>query len=67
MKGKALDPSQIDWQTEPKPVELPGLTGEHLYGYLVVFNTRARNDATLQTRSALIHDGRVIYALGFDR
>jgi hypothetical protein len=67
MKAKALDTSQIDWQTEPRPGELPGLSGEHLYGYLVVFNTRARNGALLQTRSVLIRDGRVIHAMGFDR
>ena len=47
--------------------ELPGLNGEHLYGYLVVFNTRARSGAIMQTRGALIRDGRVIHALGFDR
>jgi S1/P1 nuclease len=67
VKIKALDTSQIDWQTEPKPVELPGLSGEHLYGYLIVFNTRTRSNALMQTRSALIHDGRVIYTLRFDR
>jgi hypothetical protein len=67
MKGKGLETSQIDWQTAPKPVELPSANGQHLYGYLVVFNTRARNGALMQTRSALIHDGRVIHVLGFDR
>jgi hypothetical protein len=67
MKANSRDTSQIAWQTEPKPAELPGSKGEHLYGYLVVFNTPARNGAIMQTRGALIRDGHVIHALGFDR
>ncbi len=52
---------KIDWQSDPKPADLPDATGRHHYGYLVIFNTG------LKTRSVLIHDGAVINAAGFER
>src|SRR5207302_1326583 len=44
----------IDWQTEPKPADLPSANGQHHYGYLVIFNTVNRGKP--KTRSVLIHD-----------
>ena len=67
MKAKALDTSRIDWQTEPKPANLPGPNGRPLYGYLVIFNTRTANRGGAQTRGALIRDGKVINASGFGK
>ena len=67
MKANAIDSSKIDWQGEPKPADLPGVSGRHLYGYLVIFNTPASNRAGAKTHSVLIRDGEVINASGFDR
>jgi hypothetical protein len=67
MKAKAFDTSRIDWQTEPKPANLPGPNGRPLYGYLVIFNTRTANRGDARTRGALIRDGKVINASGFGK
>ena len=72
LKTKLPDPAntQIQWQTEPKPADLPGLAGRKLYGYLVIFSTSSKNRENLagkmQTHAALIHDGHVVKASGFD-
>jgi hypothetical protein len=63
MKANGLDSSKIDWQSEPKPADIPGPIGGHLSGYLVIFNTPEH--ATSKTRSILIHDGAVIHNSGF--
>ena len=61
--------TQIHWQPEPKPADLPGLAGRKLYGYLVIFSTSSKNHAGLagrrQTHAALIHDGQVVKANDF--
>jgi hypothetical protein len=63
MKTNALDASQIEWQSDPRPAELPGSNGQRLQGYLVIFNTPEH--ARPKTRSVLIRDGAVIGNLGF--
>jgi hypothetical protein len=66
LKTKMTDPTNtlIQWQTEPKPADLPGLAGRKHYGYLVIFSTSSKNQAGLagkmQTHAALIHDGHVV-------
>ncbi len=71
LKTKVPDAANttIQWQTEPKPADLPGAAGRKLYGYLVIFNTSSRNGAGLagrpQTHAALIRDGQVLKADGF--
>jgi len=59
----------IQWQTEPKPADLPGPGGRKLYGYLVIFNTSSRSGTGPAVRSlthaALIRDGQVLKADGF--
>jgi len=71
LKTKVPDAASttIQWQTEPKPADLPGPTGRKLYGYLVIFNTSSRNSAGLagrmQTHAALIRDGQILKADGF--
>jgi len=59
----------IQWQTEPKPADLPGAGGRKLYGYLVIFNTSSRSGAGHAVRplthAALIRDGQVLKADGF--
>jgi len=73
LRTMTLDPAntQIQWQTEPKPADLPGLAGKKLYGYLVIFSTISKNGASVagktQSHAALIHDGQVVRATGFDR
>jgi hypothetical protein len=59
LRARNIDATAIDWQTQPKPADLPDASGRHLYGYLIIFNTGAK------TRSVLIRDGNVINALGF--
>jgi hypothetical protein len=61
--GMAAVAEQIDWQTEPKPAEIPGRNNQHLYGYLVIFNTPEH--LRQKTRSVLIRDGDVINDTGF--
>jgi hypothetical protein len=63
MTKNAWPVSNIDWQTEPKPADLPGSNGQHRYGYLVIFNTLEQSRP--KTRSALIRDGAVISTSGF--
>jgi hypothetical protein len=63
MKANGFDVSNIDWQGEPKPADMPATGGGHLYGYLVIFNMPER--ATAKTRSVLIRDGAVIHNSGF--
>jgi hypothetical protein len=63
MKANGLDPSRIDWQSEPKPADISGKDGKHLYGYLVIFNTPEKSRP--KTRSVLIRDGAVINDSGF--
>lgn len=59
----------IQWQTEPKPGDLPDPSGRRLYGYLVTFNLGSRNsagaDGKMEAHAALIHDGQVVAASGF--
>ena len=55
---------KIDWQTEPKPADMPAYKGQHRYGYLVIFNAALTGEPA-KTRSLLIHNGEVITATGF--
>jgi len=63
MKAHAFDSSRIEWQSEPKPADMPGKGRPHLYGYLVIFNTPEQSHA--KTRSVLIRDGAVVNNSGF--
>jgi S1/P1 Nuclease len=63
MKTNTLDVSHIDWQGDPRPVEMPGTNGHRARGYLVIFNTLDHSKP--KTRSVLIRDGTVIGNLGF--
>ena len=71
LKAKMPDfaTTTIQWQTEPKPADLPGPGGRKLYGYLVIFNTSSTNGAGPAVRplthAALIRDGQVVKADGF--
>ena len=65
MKANGFDVPKIDWQSEPKPADVPALNGRHLYGYLVIFNTPDRFGT--KTRSILIRDEAVINVSGFDQ
>ena len=65
MKKYSLDASHIDWQTEPKPSEMPAPSGQRFSGYLVVFNTP--DHAGTKTRSVLIRDGVIVANSGFER
>lgn len=60
-----LSAEAIEWQTEPKPSAMPDARGREVYGYLVVFNSPARNGAP-RSHGVLIHDGKVIVAMGFE-
>ncbi len=40
MKTNGFDSAKIDWQSAPKPAEVPGANGRHSSGYLVIFNTK---------------------------
>ena len=64
MKQNGRGAMTIDWQTEPKPTDVPLVKGQHRYGYLVIFNASAAGEPT-KTRSLLIHNGEVITASGF--
>jgi endonuclease YncB( thermonuclease family) len=63
LKANGLNTSKIDWQGEPRPVDLAGTVAGHRYGYLVIFNTP--DEGRLKTRSVLIRDGAVISNSGF--
>lgn len=63
MRTNSLDVSHLDWQGAPKPAEMPGLGGQRLRGYLVIFNTLEQSKA--KTRSVLIRNGSVISNMGF--
>jgi hypothetical protein len=63
LKKYALDVSAIDWQTEPKPAEMPNASGQRFSGYLVIFNTP--DHGTFKTRSVLIRDGVIVSNSGF--
>jgi endonuclease YncB( thermonuclease family) len=63
MKTNRLDASQIEWQGEPKPANIPTQNGRDLYGYLVIFNTPEHSHP--KTRSVLIHDGVIVNNSGF--
>jgi hypothetical protein len=58
-----LDASRVDWQTEPKPAEMPNGSGQRLSGYVVIFNTPDREQ--MKTRSVLIRDGVIVVNNGF--
>ena len=61
LKSHGTDPSSItiQWQTEPRPADLPDGTGQELYGYLVIFTTSEKTGAP-KTHSVLIRDGMVV-------
>ena len=65
VKANGFDISKIDWQSDPKPADVPALNGRHLYGYLVIFNMPGASGT--KTRSILIRDQAVINASGFDQ
>ena len=65
MKANGFDVSKIDWQSDPKPADVPALNGRHLYGYLVIFNMPGASGT--KTRSLLIRDQAVINVSGFDQ
>ena len=58
--------AHLEWPAEPKPSDLPSPKGRHVYGYLVVFNSRPHPGDTPKSHSALIRDGKVINVSGFD-
>jgi hypothetical protein len=58
--------AHIEWQTEPKPSDLPTAKGRHVLGYLVLFNSRPHPGDTPKSHSALIRDGKVVSMSGFD-
>ena len=64
LKSQGKDPSSltIQWQTEARPADLPGETGQEIYGYLVIFSTsdKAGTAASAKTHSVLIRDGVVV-------
>lgn len=64
LKSQGKDPAglAIQWQTEPRPADLPDETGQKLYGYLVIFNTTEKGGVppSAKTRSVLIRDGAVV-------
>ena len=66
MKKYSLDASRIDWQSEPRPAERPSPTGQHFFGYLVIFNT-PDSSAGMKTRSVLIRDGVIVSNSGFEK
>ncbi len=59
--------AHIEWQTEPKPSDLPTAKARHVYGYLVIFNSRANPAEIPKTHAALIRDGKVVNMSGFDQ
>ena len=63
MKKYSFDASRIEWQSEPKPSEMPNPTGRRFSGYLVIFNTP--DHAGMKTRSVLIRDGVIVSNSGF--
>ncbi|HLW36233.1 MAG TPA: S1/P1 nuclease [Chthoniobacterales bacterium] len=63
LRKYGLDASRIDWQSEPKPAEMPNGSGQRLSGYLVIFNTPSYEQ--MRTRSVLIRDGVVVVNNGF--
>ena len=65
--SNAPQAAHIEWQTEPKPSDLPTRKGRHVYGYLVIFNSRATPAQTAKTHAALIRDGKVVNMSGFDQ
>ena len=58
--------AHIQWQTEPKPSDLPTAKGRHVLGYLVLFNSPPHPGDTPKSHSALIRDGKVVSISGFD-
>lgn len=65
MKKYGLGASRIDWQGEPRPAEMPNVSGQHFAGYLIIFNTPDR--AGMKTRSVLIRDGVIVSNSGFEK
>ena len=59
------DAGHIEWQTQPAPSDLPVGQGRHLYGYLVIFNSRSGIGGRPKTHSALIRDGKIVSVSGF--
>ncbi len=60
-----LDPAsaQIEWTSEPKPVELKGRDGGMFFGYIVEFKVNSRNQfgtyTGKQARKVYIRNGEV--------
>jgi hypothetical protein len=71
LEAKLADPqsAQIEWTTAPKPADLPGSDGKHVYGYLVEFKIASRNRfgayTGKQKHGALIYNGQVLKGTGF--
>ena len=63
LRANGLNALKIDWQGEPKPVDMPEAAGGHRHGYLVIFNTPEQSRP--KTRSVIIRDGAVISNSGF--
>jgi hypothetical protein len=65
LETQLLDPAsaQIEFLTEPKPVEVKGRDGEMFYGYSVEFTVNSRNKFGMYTgkqgRRAYIRNGEV--------
>jgi hypothetical protein len=65
LETQLLDPAsaQIEFLTEPKPVEVKGRDGEMFYGYSVEFTVNSRNKFGMytgkQARRAYIRNGEV--------
>lgn len=60
-----LDPesAQIEWTSEPKPIEIKGRDGQPFFGYAVEFKVNSRNKfgsyTGKQTRHVYIRNGEV--------
>jgi hypothetical protein len=65
LETQLIDPAsaQIEWLSEPKPVEIKGRDGEMFYGYVVEFTVNSRNKFGMytgkQARRAYIRNGEV--------
>ncbi len=59
------DAAHVEWQADPAPSDLPTAQGRHVYGYLVIFNSRSGIGGKGKTHSALIRYGKVVSVSGF--
>jgi hypothetical protein len=66
-----LDPSSavVEFESQPKPGDLPAKDGSRIFGYLVEFKVNSRNRfgayTGMQRHGALIRNGEVVRGTGF--